>query len=245
MQAIKKSGIMLSEVAFSNFPVLFKAAGLDFFILDCEHGGFDYAETARIIMTARLSALPVIVRLANGERKDIVKYMDMGADGLLLPMTNDAEEIAAVVRYAKYAPEGKRGVSTMRAHTMYAPPPVNEYVVQANARTRVFAQIETAAGVEHVKEILSVKGVDGCFVGPNDLSADLGCLGAAGAPPVLAAIERVGEAARACKKRAGVITTDEAYLSRAKECGYELFSKGSELNAVKEYCRAIVSSIEQ
>ena len=62
---MRKSGIMVSEIPFANMPVLMKNAGLDYFILDCEHGGFDYVDISRIIMTARLCGLPVIVRLPN------------------------------------------------------------------------------------------------------------------------------------------------------------------------------------
>lgn len=120
--------MMISEIAFSNMPVLLKNAGIEFCILDCEHGGFDYAEVSRLIMTARLCGLELTVRLANNERKDVVKYLDMGADGLLLPMTNTAEDIQKVADYAKYPPLGHRGISTMRAHTLYAPPPVLEYI---------------------------------------------------------------------------------------------------------------------
>ncbi len=212
---MKQSGIMLSEIAFAHFPVLFKNCGLDFFILDCEHGGFDYADTARIIMNARLVGIPAIVRLPNNARKDIVKYMDMGADGVLLPMTNTAADIAEVVKYAKYPPIGQRGISTMRAHTLYNPPATEGYLPQANARTRVYAQIETREGVKNIYEILNTAGVDGCFVGPNDLSADCGCLGNKNAPEVLKAINIVGETAKKTNKSVGIITNNQNYLSAA------------------------------
>ena len=239
----RKVGIMLSELSSGSLPVLFRAAGLDFFILDCEHGGFDYGAVSRIVLSARLCGITCIVRLADNGRKDIQKFMDMGADGLLLPMTNDASESMQVVKYAKYRPVGERGISTMRAHTLYAPPPIAEYVREANAHTRVYAQIETARGADNIARILSVQGVDGCFVGPNDLSDDLGCLGQAHARPVLDVIAGVGEAAAQKKKFAGIITSDAAYLSAAKDAGFSLFCRGSELNAVREYCRSAVKDI--
>ena len=229
-----RAGMMISEIAFSNMPVLLKNAGIEFCILDCEHGGFDYAEVSRLIMTARLCGLELIVRLANNERKDVVKYLDMGADGLLLPMTNTAEDIQKVADYAKYPPLGHRGISTMRAHTLYAPPPVLEYIPAGNARTKVFAQAETRAGVENIDRILAVPGVSGCFIGPNDLSADYECLGDPNAPPILKAIERVGEAAAAAGKISGMITANKNYLSKAKSCRFTAFCVGSELNAIAE-----------
>lgn len=242
---MRKSGIMVSEIPFANMPVLMKNAGLDYFILDCEHGGFDYVDISRIIMTARLCGLPVIVRLPNKERKDIIKLMDMGAGGLLLPMTNTVEDIKQVVKYAKYQPIGERGISTMRAHTFYNPPPINEYLVSANARTKVYAQAETVAGIKNIEAILSVEGVDGAFIGPNDMSADYGCLGNNNAPEILSAIEKVGKAAQWLGKESGIITANKAYIAKAKECGLELFCKGSELNAIAEYCKNIVKELNR
>lgn len=134
------------RIAFSNLPVLFRQCGLDFYIIDGEHGAFDYREFYQMICAARLAGgIETIVRLPSNARKDIIKLMDMGADSLLLPMTNGAEEIRQVVKYAKYSPLGERGISTMRAHTLYNPPPLKEYMRTANARTRVYAQIETVA----------------------------------------------------------------------------------------------------
>ena len=241
---MKKVGLMMSEIAFSNMPVLMKNAGLDYFILDCEHGGYDYADISRTIMTARLCGLLVIVRLPNKDRKDIIKLMDMGADGLLLPMTNTAEDIQQVVKYAKYQPIGERGISTMRAHTFYNPPPINEYLVSANARTKVFAQAETIDGVKNIEAILAVEGVDGVFIGPNDMSADYGCLGNNEAPEILAAIEKIGDAAKKADKIAGIITGNKTYITKAMESGLEWYCKGSELNAISDYCKKITKEIK-
>lgn len=228
-----EAGIMLSEVSFSNIPVIFKKSGMDFFILDSEHGAFDYSDISKIIMTSRLAGLKCIVRLADNTRKDIVKLMDMGADGLLLPMTNTAADIEKVVEYAKYAPLGKRGISTMRAHTLYDPPRLLDYMKTANKSTEVYAQIETAAGVKNVKEILSVEGISGVLMGPNDLSCDFGCLTDNNAPRILSAIENTAFEAIRQGKRSGIITGNENYLAKGKEYGMTMFCVGSELNLLK------------
>ena len=183
-----KSGIMVSEISFSSLPLILKNAILDFFIIDYEHGPFDYTDMSKLIMNARLAGIKCIVRLPNNERKDIIKLLDMGADGLLLPMTSFAKDIEKVVNYAKYPPLGKRGISTMRAHTLYNPPETTKYIKQANEDTMIFAQIETIDGVNNIDEILGVNGVTGVFVGPNDLSADYGCLGDNNAKEILNSI---------------------------------------------------------
>ena len=240
-----RAGVMINEIAFSNLPVLFRQCGLDFYIIDGEHGAFDYREFYQMICAARLAGgIETIVRLPSNARKDIIKLMDMGADSLLLPMTNGAEDIRQVVKYAKYSPLGERGISTMRAHTLYNPPPLKEYMRTANARTRVYAQIETVAGVEHIDEILEEEGVAGFFMGPNDLSDAYGCPGEKAAPQILEAIGKTVESARRHKKTSGIITENAAYLQRAREAGMTMFSCGSELSLLAAGLRNTVAHIK-
>lgn len=237
-------GTMLSEVAHPNLAVLFKSSGLDFFLIDTEHGGFDYTTLTGLIMNARLSGIPVFVRLADNTRKEITRLMDMGADGLLLPMTGSAEDIEAVVRYAKYAPIGKRGISTMRGHTLYQPPGLQQYMQTANERTAIFAQIETKAGVERIDDILRVEGVSGAIVGPNDLACDLDSV-PGDLAPIMEAMSAVADASRRHGKASGVITADEILLRHAKASGMGIICCGSELHMLKTACSQMMRQIEQ
>ncbi len=240
----KKIGMMISEIGFGNLPVLLKSAGLDFMILDCEHGAFDYSDVLTMLTTARLCGLESIVRLPDNTRRDIIRFLDMGAEGLLLPMTNNAEEIGQVVKYAKYPPEGKRGISTMRGHTMYNSLKLGEYMPEANARTKVFAQIETKSGIENMAKIINAEGVSGIFVGPNDLSADYGCAGEENAQCVTEGIEKVGKAIAGTEKTAGIITGNRVYTETAKNAGFTYYCRGSELHAIAEYCRKSTESFK-
>ena len=240
----KQAGLMLSEVAFSNISLIFKNSGLDFFILDCEHGAFDYSDISKIVTTAKLCGIKVIIRIPDNSRRDIIRFMDMGATGLLLPMTNTAEDIKQVVRYAKYQPIGQRGISTMRAHTLYNPPKVTDYMPAANDYTEIYAQIETASGVQNIAEILAVEGVHGCLIGPNDLSADYGCLENTSAPEILNAIKMVAKECKKQGKLGGIITANKTYIQCAEENGLEMFSIGSELNAIAKYCKEIAKSVK-
>lgn len=240
----KEVGIMLSEIPFSNIPIIFKNSGLDFFILDCEHGVFDYSDVLKIITTSKLCGIKAIIRLPDNSRRDIIRFMDMGASGLLLPMTNTAKDIEQVVAYAKYKPMGQRGISTMRAHTLYNPPNLSEYMKSANEKTEIYAQIETAMGVNNLEEILSVKGVDGCFVGPNDLSCDYDCLADNNAEQILSAIKKVANVAKKLDKIAGIITANKNYLKTANESNFTHYCKGSELNAIANYSKNIVSELK-
>ena len=231
------AGIMLSEVPFTNMPLIMKNSGLDFMIVDNEHGAFDYTALAKMFTVSRMADFRTIVRLPDNTRAWITKCVDAGADGFLLPMTNTAEDIKKVVEYAKYAPVGKRGISTMRAHTLYNPPSLSEYMPLANERIKVYAQIETAMGVENIEDIIGTDGVDGVFIGPNDLSCDLDSIG--DNTPLLEAIEKVAAAAKNAGKPWGIITTAKALIEKATLCGASMFSYGSELNMLANECKKI------
>ena len=233
----QKIGVMLSEVGFTNFPIILKNEGINFLIVDTEHGAFDYSTLSGIMTTARLVGLDTVVRLPDNSRRDIIRFCDMGAGGFLLPMTNCADDIRTVVKYAKYAPVGQRGISTNRAHTLYSPPPIDEYMKLANERVKVYAQIETVAGVQNVEQILAVDGVAGVFVGPNDLSCDMCCIG--NDAPVKAAIDKVASAADAYGKPWGIITSSSELINHALALGVDMISYGSEINMIKDYCKSV------
>lgn len=237
----KMAGVMISEVPFINLPVLLKQCGLDYLLIDAEHGGFDYNILSGMIMNARLSGIQAIVRIPDNQRRDINRLMDMGVDGLLLPMTNSAYDIEQVVRYAKYTPIGQRGISTTRAHTYYNPPALETYMEEANRRTKVFAQIETKAGMEHIEEILAVKGVYGVMIGPNDLSCDLNCIG--DEAPILDAIRKVGSMVQKSGKEGGIITSVMSYLKCAAQYGLNWYCVGSELNMLKNGAKNVLEKI--
>ncbi len=240
----RRCGIMINEIPFGNFPILLGQAGMDFILIDCEHGGFDYREVYTMTSASKaFGKTETIIRLSSNRRRDIIKFLDMGADSLLLPMTNGADDIKEVVRYAKYSPLGERGISTMRAHTLYDPPVLTEYMRTANEHTKVYAQIETVSGVEHIEEILATEGVAGFFLGPNDLSDSYHCLTDPAAPEILSAIEKTAEAARKLNKLSGIITANEAYLIQAKRCGVKMFCKGSELSVLKSGAKKIVKEL--
>ena len=160
----------------------------------------------------------------------------------MLPLTNTREDIEAVVRFAKYAPIGERGVSTTRAHTLYSPPPLSVYMQEANAHMRVYAQLETKEAIENAEEILSVDGVDGAFVGPNDLSVSLGCVGRK--EPIYECLARVAAAASAVGKSWGIITADRDLIACAKRHSVDMISAGSELNMLINGCKKVKNDIE-
>lgn len=232
-----KLGTMLSEITFQNFPIIAKNSGLDFVILDNEHGYFDYSDIAKITLNSRLIGLDLIVRIGDSSRSHITKLADMGVRGFLLPMTNCSDDIAEVIKYARYYPDGKRGVSTTRAHTLYNPPSLCDYMKSANDEMKIYAQIETLSGIENIDSILTMPGISGVFIGPNDLSVDAGCIG--DKAKILEYIGKILAGAKRNNMPAGVITADKDIISYSRENGASMFSIGSELNMLINGCKKI------
>ena len=227
-------GIMLSEINFPNFPVMLQKAGYDFLIIDCEHGPFDFREVAGIVAMARRCGIEAIVRVPGVERAAITKYMDLGADGLLIPMVRDAADARRVVEFAKYAPLGRRGVSISRAHSEYAPGDMLTYMENANARTRLYVQIELCSALADIAAIAAVPGLSALMVGPSDLAMDLGVFPSQDHPLLLDAVSQVANAAAANGLDSGVITANAPLIAAARRAGMTQICCGSELRLLTQ-----------
>jgi 4-hydroxy-2-oxoheptanedioate aldolase len=232
-------GTMLSEVYTPNIARVMKAGGMEFIIVDCEHGYFDFSQMANIISVCNGFHLPVIIRVPTNGREVVTKSLDMGADGLLIPMVNCAEDIKQVVKYAKYAPMGIRGISTTRAHTNYSPPTLSEYIKAANERTIILAQIETSEALLNAEEIASVDGVDALIIGPNDLAMDMGTPGNFESDDMKNAVETVVLAAKKANKPCGIVASNIKFLHQCRNKGMTIFSCNSEVGMIMESAKQI------
>lgn len=232
-----RAGIMLSEVNFPNFPVMLRNAGYDFFIIDCEHGPFDFREVAGLVAMARRCGIEAVVRVPGVERAAITKYLDLGADGLLIPMVRDAADARRVIELAKYDPIGRRGVSISRAHSDYAPGELGAYMARANMHMRIYVQIELCSALAEVEAIAAVPGVSALMVGPSDLAMDMGVFPSQTDPLLLDAAARVAKAAAAQGLTSGVITANPSLIAAARTVGMTEICCGSELRLLTEGLR--------
>ncbi|OZC83990.1 hypothetical protein CH254_24215 [Rhodococcus sp. 06-412-2C] len=236
-------GTMLAELSSPNAAVLFARAGFDFLIVDGEHGPFNRETVAGIIAGAP-AVVDVYVRVPGVERTAITAFLDMGAAGIVVPMVSTVEEAQQVAAYSKYGPVGRRGVSTVRAHTGYGVQNLNDYQSAANAATRTYVQIETLAGLEAADKIAAVDGIDGLILGPSDLRADASFQGVD--PDVVAdeAIGRVASAAAAAGKESGVIATSPSFLGAGARAGMTFFGVGSELHFVLRGAGSLLTDVK-
>lgn len=215
-------GTFVAEFATPGIGYILKNAGLDFVFLDMEHSGFDVMTLKSALRYFEAADLPCLVRPAGKDYYDMARVLDIGAQGLVLPMVSSAAETREIVRQCKYAPRGERGVALGMMHDKFTGGPVLEKLNAANAETVIFPLIETAGGVAEVEEIAQVEGVDGLWLGHFDLSCSLGIPGEFDHPKFHDAVARTCAAGKAAGIPVGRICGDveEGAAEHAK--GFDL-----------------------
>ena len=148
-----KFGHFIVEFATPGIGHILKSAGCDFVLFDLEHSGFGFETVKSAIRYFEAADVPVIVRVPSKEYHHIARAMDMGAEGLMLPMVGTVAEAKHILNSMKYTPEGGRGVALQVAHDRYRPGAVTDKFTAANKRSTFFCQIETAEGVENAEKI--------------------------------------------------------------------------------------------
>jgi|DewCreStandDraft_4_1066084.scaffolds.fasta_scaffold00812_68 2-keto-3-deoxy-L-rhamnonate aldolase RhmA len=238
-----KVGHFVVEFATPGIGHILKNAGCDFVLFDCEHSGFGYETIKAAMRYFEAARLPAIVRVPSKEYHHIARAADSGAEGIMLPMVNDVREARAILDCLKYTPEGRRGVALGIAHDGYSGGPVLEKLAQANERTTLFCQIETAAGVENAFEIAALDGVDCLWVGHFDLSASLGIPGEFHHKKFLDAIERVARACREHGKACGRLVPDVATGIDYWHRGFDFLCYSGDVWALQAAVKAGVDGI--
>ena len=180
-------------------------AGFDWLLLDTEHSpGHELSVLAQLQALAPYPLSP-IVRPKVNDTALIKRFLDIGAQTLLIPYVQSVAEAEAAVAAMRYPPRGVRGISTLTRATGYGRIP--DYLARAEEELCLIVQIETRAGLDALEAIAAVDGVHGLFIGPSDLSASLGHLGDPGHPEVVAAIEDAIARIRAAGKPAGFLAS--------------------------------------
>ena len=176
--------------------------GFDFLYYDCEHATMNEEACQYMIRTAELVGLTPMVRVPANQPHYILRALDSGAMGIIVPHCNTKEEAQSAVKAAKYPPEGERGIAG-RSIRMSGQSPA-DYVIAANNETMVIAMVEEARALENFSEILSVDGLDVIWIGRADLSLSLGIPGQLTHPRVEEAVSKAIAEARAAGKIIGV-----------------------------------------
>lgn len=190
-------GTMVRLVGVPAVARIAARAGLDFVMLDMEHGPFALQTVEDVAGRARAEGIGCFVRVPELAKGWVSRVLDAGADGVMVPMVSGPEDARALAGWAKYPPVGVRGFGASAGHTGYAPVADQPaWFAECNRRTLAIAQIELASAVDTIDEIAAVDGIDALLIGPNDLAISLGVAGRMDSPLLAEAIGKVAEAAR-------------------------------------------------
>lgn len=193
-------------------------SGFDWLVIDGEHAPNDIRTIlAQLQAMAPYPSHPV-VRPVEGTTAVIKQLLDIGAQNILIPLVESADQARAMVSATLYPPQGVRGVGTalVRAANWNR---TTDYLDCANDEVSLLLQIETQKGLDALDEILTVKGVDGIFIGPADLSANLGYRGQPNHPEVQKIIENTIQKIRAAGRAPGILATDPTLADHYRNCG--------------------------
>jgi 4-hydroxy-2-oxoheptanedioate aldolase len=192
-------------------------AGFDWIVLDGEHSPNDPVTILPQLQAAAPYPVMPVIRPAWNDTVLIKRYLDVGAQSLLVPYVQDGEEAARAVAAIRYPTRGVRGVAGVTRASRFGR--VKDYAKRAEESLCLLVQIETRDGLANLEAIAKTDGVDGVFIGPADLAAALGHLGDSGHADVQKAIQDAIKRIRACGKPAGILATDEASARRYIEWG--------------------------
>lgn len=179
------------------------SAGFGWTLIDGEHAPYSLETILSLLRATDAYGLSRVVRVPVNNTALIKQYLDLGAQNLMVPMIDTAEEAEAAAAAMHYPPRGVRGVGSALARSSRWNG-VENYLANASDTVSLTVQIESATAVENVEEIVAVEGVDNIFVGPSDLAASMGLLGQQTHPDVLEAVNHTFEVVRASGKKVGV-----------------------------------------
>lgn len=202
-------------------------AGYDWIVVDTEHAPNDPADVLAQLQGLATGTAEPVVRVAWNDTVLIKRLLDVGARSLLVPFVQSAAEARAAVAATRYPPRGVRGVSVAHRANRFGRVP--GYLQTADQQICVLTQLETRTALAALEEIAAVEGVDGLFIGPSDLAADLGHLGDAAHPKVQAEIAEACARINAAGKPAGILAPVEADAKRYFEMGFTFVAIGSDV----------------
>ena len=198
-EKLKRNRLTIGSWITIGHPViaeLMAGAGFEWLVVDMEHTSIDFAIAQILVSIIQSHKIEALIRVAKNDEVEIKKALDIGADGIIVPMINSGEDAQKAVSFAKYPPHGKRGVGLFRAQGYgYSFEAYKEWLRNDLV---IIAQVEHIDGVHNVENIISTAGIDGIIIGPYDLSGSMGFPGEYDRGEVKAAVNHV---VSSCRKR--------------------------------------------
>ena len=214
------------QLGYPGIAEVLSNVGFDWIAVDCEHTDIG-VDKFTSIARAMYGRGPVpLARVRENDTLAIRQILDAGAEGVIVPLVNTADDARRAVAAAKYLPVGERGFAFARANDYGVR--FDDYVSHANEDVLVVVMAESREAVENIHEILAVDGVDGVFIGPYDMSGSYGVIGQLDHPLITEAFFTICEACRDAGKAAGIhiVTPDQEAVHKALEAGFTFIAIG-------------------
>lgn len=228
-------------LAGANSAELLSHIGYDWLLIDGEHAPNDLPLMLTQLQAAGAGTSHAVVRIPIGEAYLIKQVLDIGAQTILVPMVESAAQAEMLARAMRYPPEGNRGMGLLGRASRYGL--TTDYIQTANAQTCLLVQVETRAGLAALDAICAVEGVDGVFIGPADLSADLGYPGQFDHPAVLSAIDDAITRIAAHGKAPGILVGGAVPARHYISLGAQFVAIGHDVGLLRESARALLASM--
>jgi len=202
-------------------------SGFDWLLLDTEHSPNEVPDVLAQLQAVQAGTASAIVRPAWNDIVLIKRFLDIGAQTLLIPFVQTADEARRAVEATRYPPGGIRGITGSGRASRYGR--VKDYLKNASREICLLVQVETRSALDRIEDIAAVDGIDGVFIGPNDLSASFGHIGNWGHADVQAALEDAVRRLKKIGKPAGILTPNEEEAKRFIQWGYTFVAVGADL----------------
>jgi 4-hydroxy-2-oxoheptanedioate aldolase len=208
--------------------------GFDGIWMDLEHHATSLETAGNLMRAARVGTSDIIVRPAKGEYMRMGRMLEIGAQGIMYPRCESASEAAEVVRWAKFAPQGERGVDSANADSPYCSAPIQIYLQKSNEHTLLIVQIESPKAVEAVEAIAKVPGIDVLMLGPGDLSVLAGVPYQFDHPLLAQARDRIAKAAKAAGIHWGTVSGTPEHTQKLLEMGARFICHNADIIILKQ-----------
>ncbi|HEY2951100.1 MAG TPA: HpcH/HpaI aldolase/citrate lyase family protein [Verrucomicrobiae bacterium] len=218
-------------------------SGFDWILLDTEHAPNELSMVFSQLQALVGGTAAPVVRPAWNDMVLMKRLLDVGVQNLLVPYVQTAEEARAAVAATRYPPQGIRGVAVSHRGNRYGR--VQDYFKRSNEEICLVVQIETRLALRNIEAIAAIDGVDGLFIGPSDLAADLGHLGESSHPDVRAAIEDAFKRIRNAGKAPGILAPVEADARHWLSAGCVVLAVGSDLNLLARQSEALAAKFKK
>ena len=245
MQAGERTLGTFFETGSTTVAECLGLGGLDYLIIDNEHGPYNPQSTLEFVRAAKLYGMTPFARVSEISREAVLRQLDVGVMGLVIPDVRRVDEVEKIVEYGKYLPLGKRGVAPTAGsgfwYEDYARQGLEHYFEVSNRETMLLPQCETVECLNSLEEILRVEGIDGIYVGPFDLSAALGKPGQFDDPEIREAIRHIQKACAEAGKFSFIFAANETAAKEDFALGYGSVTLGMDATILTDAVRAHVA----